>query len=301
MKLLILTAITISILHFLTLPSYIAVLAKKTQMICQEMTPAFSESRSTISSLVCGKKIADPKHIFALQSTGLIHIFVVSAGHLVVISEFLAFIKWPRFFITFVLFVFTLITGLQAPCLRSLMALLIGYFLSHRKLILSGPQLVFLTGILTLALFPQWSQSFSLQLSWAAALALSITSLFRNRNHSSLQNMIITSFCVFIVLLPFMQRLGGLHPLTILWNITLGTLTAFLLFPLSILAFLNPFFLNILEFMMKPFWSILKLSDEFRFEPSSSSSNLLMGWAWILILHLLLHFTALFYQRTYKT
>lgn len=301
MKLLVLTAITISILHFLTLPSYLAVLAKKTQMICQEMTPAFTESRSTISSLVCGKKISDPKHIFALQSTGLIHIFVVSAGHLVVISEFLTYVRWPRFFITFVLFVFTLMTGLQAPCLRSLVALLIGYFLIHRKLILSGHQIVFLTGILTLALFPQWSQSFSLQLSWAAALALSITSLFRNRNYSHLQNMIITSFCVFIVLLPFMQRLGGLHPLTILWNITLGTMTAFLLFPLSILAFLNPFFLNILEFMMKPFWSILKLSDEFRFEPTPSSSNLLMGWAWIFTLHLLLHFTALFYQRSYKT
>lgn len=301
MKLLVFTAIAISILHFLALPKYLAALAKKTQTICQEMTPAYSESSLTISSLVCGKKISDPKHIFALQSTGLIHIFVVSAGHLVVISEFLAYIGWSRFFVTFVLFVFTLVTGLQAPCLRSLMALLIGYFLTHRKLILSGPQMVFFTGIFTLALFPQWSQSFSLQLSWAAALALSITSLFRNRNHSNLQNMIITSFCVFVVLLPFMQRLGGLHPLTILWNITLGTATAFLLFPLSILAFLNPFFLHILELVMKPFWSILQLSNEFRFEPSQQPSSLLIGWTWIFILHLILHFTALFYQRSYKT
>ncbi len=301
MKLLVLSALAISILHFLTLPKYLAALAKKTQIICHEMTPAFTESRLTISSLVCGKKISDPKYFFALQSTGLIHIFVVSAGHLVVISEFLAYLGLSRFFITFVLFVFTMITGFQAPCLRSLMALLIGYFLTHRKLILTGPQVVFLTGIMTLALFPHWSQSFSLQLSWAASLALSITSLFRNRNHSTLQNMIITSFCVFVVLLPFMQRLGGLHPLTILWNITLGTMTAFLLFPLSILAFLNPFFLNILEYIMKPFWSTLKLSEEFRFEPSLQSSSLLMGWVWIFILHLILHFTALFYQRTYKT
>ncbi len=301
MKVIITLALILSILHFSGLPKYLADFSLSFQNICQDMTPNLSKEHATLASLVCGKKVSDPKNLLALQTTGLIHIFVVSAGHLVVISEILVALGWSRILVTFTLLGFTLMTGLQAPCVRSLLSLLVGSFLSHQGLFLSGPQIVFATGTLTLALFPDWCQSLSLQLSWAAALALSISSTFQNKNHSAVKRLISTSFWVFVILLPFLQSLGGLHPLSIIWNVTLGSLTAFFLFPLSLLAFVNPFFLQILEFMMKPFWALLQLNHDFQFETTKEPPSSLNGWVWIFGLHLLLHGSALFYQRNYKT
>ena len=270
-------------------------------MICQEMTPSLSKESGTIASLVCGKKVLDPKNYLALQITGLIHIFVVSAGHLVVISEILIFLGWSRFFLFFVLLGFTIMTGLQAPCVRSLFSYSLGFFLVERKLFLTGPQTVFLTGLLTLAFFPDWCQSFSLQLSWAAALALTMASTFKNKDHSPIQHLIATSAWVFVILLPLLQSIGGVHPLSILWNVTLGTLTACFLFPLCILAFLNSFFLKALEIVMTFFWATLDLGQEFHFEAIKEPTSYLKGWIWILSLHFILQFSGLFYQRIYKT
>ena len=301
MKLLLLLAIILSISHRLHLPKFLAEIASKTQNICQEMTPNLTKEQSTLESLVCGKKVSDPNNFIALQATGLIHIFVVSAGHLVVVREILLFLGWSRLFLTFALICFTLLTGLQAPCVRSLVSLFLVSYLSRKKLFLSPSQTVFFTGILTLAIFPKWCQSFSLQLSWAAALALSISTTLQNKNNSEFLRLLISSFWVFVILLPFLQSLGGLHPLSILWNITLGSLTAFFLFPLCLLATLNPFFLWILEIAMKPFWTLLQLSREFQFESQIASPSHIKGWVWIFSLHLVIHMTAIFYQRTYKT
>ncbi len=301
MKLILAIALILSISHFLDLPNFLAGLAKKTQTICQEMTPTFSKEKGTIASLVCGEKVLDPNYYLALQVTGLIHIFVVSAGQLVVISEILIFLGWSRFFLFFVLLCFTLMTGLQAPCVRSLIGWSLGFFLVEKKLFLTGPQTVFFTGVFTLALFPDWCQSFSLQLSWAAALALALAATFKNKNHSSVQHLLVTSGWVFLILLPLLQSMGGAHPLSILWNVTLGTLTAFFLFPLCILAFINSFFLSVLETVMTFFWASLNLGHQFQFEAIKEPPSYLKGWLWILSLHFILQFSGLFYQRTYKT
>lgn len=270
-------------------------------MICQEMTPSLSTESGTIASLVCGKKVSDPKNYLALQITGLIHIFVVSAGHLVVISEILIFFGWSRAFLFLVLLGFTFMTGLQAPCVRSLISCGLGFFLFERKLFLTGPQTVFMTGLLTLAFFPDWCQSYSLQLSWAAALALTIAATFKKKDHSFVQHLLATSAWVFVILLPLLQSLGGVHPLSILWNVTLGTLTACFLFPLCILAFLNSFFLKALEIVMTFFWATLDLGQEFHFEATKEPTSYLKGWIWILTLHFILQFGGLFYQRIYRT
>ena len=301
MKLLAVTAVLISISNLTGLPFFLANLGIQAQIICQEMTPNLSTARASIESLVCGKKVSDPEIFLALQGTGLIHIFVVSAGQLVVISEFLIFLEASRGILFFALVGFTIMTGLQAPCVRSLISWGFVFFLKRQKLFLTGPQTVLLSGLLTLALFPDWCQSFSLQLSWAAALALTMASTFKNKNHSKVQHLIATSIWVFVILLPLLQSFGGVHPLSILWNVTLGTITAFFLFPLCILAFLNPFCLLILEKVMKLFWMLLGLNHEFQTQNQLQSPSYVGGWLWILILHLILHITGIFYQRIYKT
>ncbi len=301
MKLIVGVASFLSISYFLNLPNYLALLGKKTQTICQEMVPSLSTERGAIASLVCGKKVSDPKNYLVLKITGLIHIFVVSAGHLVVISEILIFLGWSRFNLFFILFSFTVMTGFQAPCVRSLISYSLGFFLIEKSLFLTGPQTVFLTGLLTLAIFPDWCQSFSLQLSWAAALALAMAATFKNKNHSPVQHLMATSAWVFVVLLPLMQSLGGVHPLSMLWNVTLGTLTAFFLFPLCLLGFLNSFFLEALEIVMTFFWRLLELGKQFQFEAITEPTSHLKGWIWILTLHFILQFSGLFYQRIYKT
>ena len=301
MKLLVLTALLVGIFKLVDLPYFLAAVATKAQLICLEIEPNLTSEKDTLSALVCGQKISDETSFMNLRATGLIHIFVISAGHLVVLSQILLFLKTPRLCVSLILFFFTLMTGWQAPCVRSLIGAALGFYFSKQKNYLSAPQLVFFTGLLTLALFPDWCSSLSLQLSWAAALALSLASTFRNKNYSDLQHLILTSALVFLVLLPFMQSLGGVHPLSIIWNITLGSVTALLLFPLSVLSFVSPFCLELLEKIMKAFWWSLRLSHDFKFEPVPATSSLVRGWIWIFSLHLVLHLSAIFYQRNYKT
>jgi ComEC/Rec2-related protein len=301
MKLLFFIAAFLGAFHYFDLPNKLSTFSLKTQMICQEMLPSMSEERATIGSLICGEKVTDEQNRTLLQSTGLIHIFVVSGAHLLVISEILRFFRVGIFLRAMALLGFALITGLQAPCLRSLISLGVWFFLSRNKFFLTRDQKVLIAGLFTLALFPQWSQSLSLQISWMAALALSFSSAFQDRDQSGVQKALSASFWVYLFLLPLISCLGGLHPMSILWNVTIGSFIAFIFFPLCFFALLNFYFLKLLEILMKPFWVILGAGQEFNFPSQRAPPSYLWGWLWIFALHFLVHFGSVFYKKNYRT
>src|SRR5258706_498194 len=67
--------------------------------------------------------------------------------------------------------------------------------------------IVLVSGIISLALFPDWLTSLSLLMSWVCALALSLT----KRSHSHLRQ----HATVYFVLLPILSSLSIPHPLVI--------------------------------------------------------------------------------------
>src|SRR5690606_3892981 len=129
MKVILGIAFLISIFHLLNLPEKLSKLGEVSQKICQEMLAADSVESATLTSLVCGEKVTDNEKRKWLRHTGLIHIFVVSGGHLIVLCEVFAFFRLHFMVQLLLLGLFSLATGFQAPCLRALFQLVLGRIL----------------------------------------------------------------------------------------------------------------------------------------------------------------------------
>jgi competence protein ComEC len=261
------------------------------QKICNEMLPIHTTESETLNSLVCGEKVTDDFHIKTLQRTGLIHVFVVSGGHLVVISELLGILNWPTFLRFFALLFFTFMTGFQPPCLRSL----IQFFLAG-KFLLKSDQKVFLSGIILLGAFPALVSSLSLQLSWVAALALSFCEGFLAKSTKP-KKLILGSVFVYFATFPLLQSLSGPHPLSILWNILFAPAMSLFLFPLSALAFVSFHALSFVEFLMPWLWKVLAMAEEVSNGVTLFTWNPVLSWIWILALHGFVHLFLVAYRR----
>lgn len=284
-----------ALLLSMPLPTYLlknmSYFSEQLQKKCLETIPTNTVQHKSLASLVCGEKITDEEIKDNLRKTSLIHIFIVSGSHLILLDELLSIIKIPLYLRFIFLGSYSLYVGWQAPAARALIGLSLKEFFRRKSLFFSADLVVLITGFFTLFLFPEWWTSTSLVMSWCAALALCLPSLLRIKNIFA--RSVTSQFAIFFFMSAPLWGIGSLHPLSILYNLFLAPVVSFILLPLSFLAVAFSPFLHLFEIVMTFFMSSLSVLSEPIELAKTSPPKLGLLWCWIFIWHILFHFLRL--------
>lgn len=179
-------------------------------------------------ALVCGVDLSGSpiKNLFI--DLGLYHVLVVSGAHLTVVSSLIVLFaaKLRRPYVIFLLFLYCVVTGLQAPVVRALIQLILRLRAGERP---TRPVDILFSYLYALAFYPKWITSLSLHLSTVAVLI--VTAPFPRWSKNAL---------VFCAALPLILNFGTPSPLNILTATLLSPLLEALLFPLCALLALFP-------------------------------------------------------------
>lgn len=253
---------------------------------CLNQIPKTTISEPPLSALVCGKNFERLSDMQLYTSTGLIHLFVVSGSHLIILQKILEkglrFLQLNSVLILFVfLFIYCAMCTFNPPVLRSFIGLILSYALMQKHRYWPKHYILLLTGLFTLALNYNWISSLSLQMSWMAALALEIhAQKFKNTSFLFRQILFYFLFCSSFMLLGFPQFS------VVIVCIVLTPILEYILFPFAlmttILHFLEPGFSILIIFL-----NFILIHLEFRTTPSHFDTGLLISinWGIILICH----------------
>lgn len=265
--------------------------AEQLQKKCLNTIPTNTRQHKSLASLVCGEKITDEEVKNNLRKTSLIHIFIVSGSHLILLDELLSILRIPLYLRFIFLGSYSLCVGWQAPAVRALVGLSLKEFFRRKGLFFSADLVVLITGFFTLFLFPDWWTSQSLVMSWCAALALCLPSLLRIKNIFA--RSVTSQFAIFFFMSAPLWGIGSLHPLSILYNLFLAPVVSYILLPLSFLAVAFSPFLHLFEKVMTLFTNTLAVLSEPVELVRTSSPKLGLLWCWVFCWHILFHFLRL--------
>lgn len=179
------------------------------------------------NGLICGSKDIGTDATMLFQSTGLYHVIVVSGSHLIFMDRYLHKFPSKKFWLRgLALTIYSYVCLLNPPVLRALVQLLFSRFAKRTRLYLRPDQITLGAGLIVLIAAPYLIGSPSLQLSWVAALCMSL-----NVSPAS-------KAC--LCLLYIAPLLGLQNPLFALNNILFLAVFDALLFPITVLTFLVP-------------------------------------------------------------
>lgn len=270
-----------------------SIFAEKLHQKCIEVVPTESAKRSSLASLICGKKITDENLKTNLQKTSLLHIFVISGSHLILFDELLSALRVPFYLRILFLGFYSLATGWDPPAVRALIALALRFLFKQRRLFFPSDLMLLIAGMVTLTLFPAWWTSLSFVMSWCASLALCWGSIL------NLKSPLWKIFCIqcgiyFFMILP-LWGLSMLHPLSLIFNIFLAPLVSHALLPLAGLSLIIPPLIKVFDFCMGHFEILLALLSEpvLAQPPAMEKIKIEFLWLWILSWHLFFHFLRL--------
>ena len=244
--------------------------------LCLSMAPS-TQWQNYYQAIVCGKNLSHENFYSHLQKLGLLHIIVVSGSHLIFLSQWIQ--KLPKVLSRplepFLLILFVLIGQLEAPVLRALISMGAFSLKKRWKLFYSPYQILLLTALLALSLFPEWYLSQSLLLSCGAALGIQLS-----------QNPFLQSFFCYVILTPMLAGFASLSPLTLICNSLLTPLVGYFLFPVSFFAFFLP-----IESFTDKMWQLFYLccrgiaqrTDSYSIE--LPSLGMFYQWIYIFTLH----------------
>lgn len=294
--------IIILLFAFLLNKPYNSILLKNTsqaaivlQQKCEQILPSDAHHAKILASLVCGQNLTDAELKNNLTKTSLIHIFIISGSHLVFLNEFLSFFRIPVFVRLLLMGIYSMATGWQPPAVRALLSVFFRTFLQYLKYSFPGDLIILISGLGLLIIFPDWWTSLSLVMSWCAALALGLTPLFKIKN--KVATFILTNAMIFLFMLLPLWGVGALHPLSIVYNITLAPVVSFILLPLAFLSVLVNPLLSIFDFALSCFETSLKLFSEPVFTSSTHNLPIQYLWLWIFICHLFFHLLRIHFYR----
>jgi predicted membrane metal-binding protein len=217
-------------------------ITQQLNQICLNLNPLDSDYDNIWNSLICGKNLNETEFSNQIKASGLIHIFVISGSHFLVLLQIFKLLRVPSLLTVPLLFIFNLFSGFTAPGTRACL----GVYL-NQKLKLNGHQKVLCVSIATLIINPEWLRSYSFWLSWLASLILEISPKDRFR--------ITQNSLYFLTWLLLGQSLSFWSlPL----NIMIAPLIGWVLFPVGLLAFVPGFDL-LFNFLMKTLESIFEL------------------------------------------
>lgn len=258
---------------------------------CLKFTPE-SLYAEIYAALVCGKNLSSTPFAQDLKNLGIYHIIIVSGSHLVFLSVLiekalfsLRFKKLKMFSIP-ILTIYALTTGAQPPVVRALVSLLVEEFQSRKKLFWNKNEVIFISLLICLALFDPWKTSYSLILSYAASVILSLTSK---------KNTLVKNLWIYILILPFLLPLSAPSPLSFLSNMTLAPFIGTVLFPLSFLTFVVPYFYLIVD----PIWKVFLLLCSIIGSELQSLDPVVISLSYLWILAVFLNFYGIYREKRY--
>lgn len=256
---------------------------------CLREIPPHSSSAAELKALVCAENFSNLQQSHLYISSGLIHLFVVSGAHLLFIEKFLQNFnrekKWPFVTIFSVLLAYSLMCGMNPPVTRCLASIVIMQFLFTKNIRWPPHIAVFVAGLSTLLLNPDWIDSLSLQMSWLAAFTVSYSAEIFN------QSIFWRQFLFFFILYPAVMWFQIISPGVILANLFLAPMLEFILFPVALLTWIFHFLSPIFDTLISVFTGILR-AFEFQYLPRKEvmpPEMVYFNWALVLLLHLVAH------------
>ncbi len=260
---------------------------------CLERLPVNATALPELKALVCAENFSGLFVSEVFVTSGLIHLFVVSGAHLLVLQNIYDRLLLHRdsplakniFFV--ILFIYGAACEFNSPVSRSVIAIFLMAYLASHKLYWPKHYCLLLVGLATLIIEPAWLQSISLQLSWLAAFVVNLnTEFFRHKNFIFKQSL------YFFALLPILIYFQIPSPLVIVMNLIFTPILEFILFPLGLLVWLipglHPLFDSLIELLK---FILNKINLQWHFQPESVPSNLILfNWAFIFALHVVIHF-----------
>lgn len=264
------------------------------QKFCLGLLPDSSAEKASLASLLCGIKVTDPGFENLLRRSSLLHLFVVSGTHLVLLAATLRVLRVPAPVQAALLSIYAFMSGFEPPVVRAGLGLLLEKIWQPRSPGLRGDQRVLLAGLASLALFPSWALSRSLPLSWVAALALSWPRPAGQNPGTAVSRAFAAAVRIWILMTPLLWGWGESHPLGILPNLFIAPLVSFLLVPLGVVACGLPMTAIFFDAAMGGFrWLLERISEIPLPENQVSPLEPLGVWLWIGGLHLFVHWKML--------
>lgn len=260
---------------------------------CVETAPNHVRSFESLQALVCGKNFSDPAQSNLLIASGLIHLFVVSASHLRILQKIIFYLLCNRAGTFSLLFLYCAICKFNPPIVRSFIALLILAVIEKNNLKWKAENLLLVSGLICLILSPAWINSLSLQMSWIAALTLSVISYFFAQSNILFKNSIF-----------YFQYLATFNFIGIPQPASIGVATLFtrfleyVLFPLALAVYLFPFLGSVFDLLIVSLNTVLsKLELTVIFRPYDSEKMIFINWVLIFSLHVFLNYANKFQKE----
>ncbi len=236
----------LTILSFQHLPKLRAKVTEPFYQQCLKIAPS-TQTKNEIQSLVCGRSLPNSSMTQSWKNLGLIHILVVSGGHLSILASLLLHIfesRWARRFFSkrsawntaaLILIFFSFANRLQPPVLRSLIEWLCRSRLERRGW--RRPEISLFTTWIALPFCANVFDLLSLALSFFASIVVETTSrsLYRHQMISGVGLQI----AVWWILAPLLFTFGLPHPLTTMTNLVIAPLLGATLIPLAMLTWLS--------------------------------------------------------------
>lgn len=289
-------------IHFeIDLPRPLTPWADRLQVKCVEIFAHPTNPDDLSSSFICGKKISQKKHKHWLQKSGVYHAIVVSGGHFLFIEAVLKRLALPAGLRFILLFVYYLMTGLQAPGLRCLVQMGLKSSTERFNLKTSPTALCFFSGLICLSIsFPLWN-SLSFWLSFVVSLSLCFTEGFISLPYRSAR-WALSLFFIYLFLIPFNYSSGYLHPLNLVLGVLLLHPFCLVLLASAALVVLGRLFESAWVFELsrgitsRLYW-VLEHSTVLVPDKNKGHLSLFSFWIYALILIALLYLTTLHFRR----
>lgn len=208
------------------------------QHLCYSGVEKLYGNSDTRNSILCGKKITDVTLLKNLVHCGLIHLFVISGGHLQFILAVLKKTKCPTWLIHSGLVLFSLFTGFQAPLVRITIQHFTNSYLKKRNILLRPDLQIFIGSAVTLLLFPNWISSWSFHLSWMASLALAVP---LPKDYPWVLKIFCQQLAMTLFLTPALLQFTDISIHSWLYNIVSTPILSPALIPLALSPFWEPF------------------------------------------------------------
>jgi ComEC/Rec2-related protein len=288
---------------FFGLPIFLAKISQWSHHQCLFHLPEIS-SQDWIAALVCGERLQNPLIDKLLIDTSLVHLLVISVGHLQMLSwlfeqterfqngpawlrQAFAGLRW------LVLILFALMSGFHPPVVRALFAeglRSLSHFFRWRWNLLA---VTTASGILTLLYRPLWIFAVSLYLPWICCLGFCAMAFWRDtriRRRESLTELLVTATVIQILLVI---PLGEFRWEGVFANAFLMPVFGLFLFPVSALTYLFHFLGPVTDFFFRLFEQSLRLLLLLMGSPPSTPLPAFYpraAWALIAVLSAVIHF-----------
>lgn len=299
MHLIVLLSFLIFSVHFSRISVFdrLQFLEKKLHTKCIVWLPSHSNSLPELKALVCGENFEQLQISQHYLSTGLIHLFVVSGAHLMVLKIIADFIlsclisgfvseKNRSILVLIFLFFYAAACEFNPPIVRAFCLIAIISLNNFSKAFWPTHFSILIAGFLSLFFHSNWITSLSLQLSWLISIAGTLGLLWLNERHALVQQSFQTLW-IYPTLLLFQTP----NPFFILTNFIFSKFLEIFLFPFALLVSIFPFFVFVFDAIIN-FLKVVLGKTEILIIPSElSEKSFFISLNWILIfsLHVCCH------------